>query len=94
MIANVAVLDSEILNGGSSTVGIVVDKGCALYLKNLISTGYSPTEIDSGSGTAVIRTGNIEQAWTGSAQSLFNSAQLPILCTFLCRKHQLQMIPR
>jgi hypothetical protein len=52
-----------------------VEKGCALYLKNLISTGYSPTEVDSGNGTAVIRTGNIEQAWTGSAQSLFDSAQ-------------------
>lgn len=77
VVANVAVLDSEILNGGSSTTGIVVDKGCALYLKNLISTGYSPTEIDAGAGTPVIRTGNIGQAWTGSAQSLFNYAQTP-----------------
>jgi hypothetical protein len=77
VIANVVVLDSEILNGASSTAGIVVDKGCALYLKNLISTGYSPTEIDSGTGTAVMRTGNIEQAWTGFAQSLFNSSQPP-----------------
>jgi hypothetical protein len=77
MIANVAILDSEILNGDSSTTGIVVDKGGALYLKNLISTGYGPTEIDAGTGTAVIRTGNIEQAWTDSAQSLFNYAQAP-----------------
>jgi hypothetical protein len=77
VIANVSVLDSEILNGGSTTTGIVVDKGCELYLKNLISTGYSPTEVDTGTGTAVIRTGNIEQAWTGSAQSLFNSAHPP-----------------
>jgi hypothetical protein len=76
-LATVAVLDSEILNGRSGTAGIAVDKGCALYLRNLISTGYGPTEIDSGTGTAVIRTGNIEQAWTGSAQSLFNSAKHP-----------------
>jgi hypothetical protein len=75
--ANVAVLDSEILNGGSSTAGIVVEKGCAVYLKNVISTGYSPTEIDSGEGTAVIGKGNIEQAWTGSAQSLFNHEESP-----------------
>jgi hypothetical protein len=46
-----------------------------VYLKNLISTGYGPTEIDSGTGTAVKRTGNIKQAWTGSEQSLFNKAQ-------------------
>jgi hypothetical protein len=75
--ANVAVLDSAILNGGSSTTGIAVDRGSTVYLKNLISTGYSPTEIDNGTGAAVTRTGNVKQAWTGSAQSLFNHEQLP-----------------
>jgi hypothetical protein len=76
-IANVAVLDSKILNGDSSTPGIAVEAGCAVYLKNVIATGYNPTEIDAGAGAAVVRTRNIEQAWTGSEQTLFNNAQSP-----------------
>jgi hypothetical protein len=76
-IANVTVLDSKILNGDSSTPGIIVDTGCAVYLKNVIAMGYNPTEIDSGAGPTVMRVGNIEQAWTGSGQSLFNNAQSP-----------------
>jgi Pectate lyase superfamily protein len=76
-IANVVVLDSKILNGDSTTPGITVEKGCAVYLQNVIATGYSPTEIDAGGGTPVIHTGNIEQAWTGTGQSLFNYEQSP-----------------
>lgn len=76
-IANVAVLDSKILNGDSRTPGITVETGCAAYLKNVIATGYSPTEIDAGSGPAVTRTGNIEQAWTGPGQSVFDHEQSP-----------------
>jgi len=76
-IANVAVLDSKILNGDANTPGIAVEAGCAVYLKNVIATGYNPTEIDAGAGAAVIRKGNIEQAWTGSGQTLFNHEQSP-----------------
>ena len=76
-IANVAVLDSKILNGDSSTPGIAVEKGCAVYLKNVVATGYNPTEIDAGNGTPIIRVGNIEQAWTGSGQTLFNHGHSP-----------------
>lgn len=75
--ANVAVLDSEILSGGSGTAGIAVDAGSAVYLTNLISTGYSPTEIDKGAGPQVVRSGNINLAWTGTARSIFNSDQPP-----------------
>jgi len=74
-IANVAILDSKILNGDPNTPGIAVEEGCAAYLKNIIATGYNPTEIDGGAGPPVVRTGNIEQAWTGSGQSLFNSSE-------------------
>jgi len=70
--ANVAVLDSEILNGAADTAGIAVDKGSALYLQNLVAKGYNPTEIDAGDGSPVKRAGNIAQAWTGASQSLFN----------------------
>jgi Pectate lyase superfamily protein len=75
--ANVALLDSEIRNGSPEIAGIRVDQGSALYIEHLISTGYSPTEIDSGTGSAVQRSGNIAQAWTGSGRSVFNTAQGP-----------------
>jgi len=73
--SNVTVLDSRILNGAAKTPGIVVDKGNAVYLSRVASSGYSPTELDNGSGTPIARTGNIDQAWTGSAQSVFNASQ-------------------
>jgi len=70
--ANVSLLDSELLNGSSTTPGILVDKGSSVYVANLRSTGYSPTEVDSGNGETVQRSGTIEQAWTGIAQTIFN----------------------
>lgn len=75
--ANVALLDSEIRNGDPKTAGILVDHGSALYIENLLASGYKPTEIDSGTGSPIKRTGDIPQAWTGSGQSVFNSTQRP-----------------
>jgi hypothetical protein len=74
---NVALLDSEIRNSSTASTGIVVDRGSSLYIENLHATGYDPTEIDSGAGSPVEHKGNIAQAWTGSAQSIFNSTQQP-----------------
>jgi hypothetical protein len=71
------IIDSEILGGSGSTAGIINGEGYTLYLRNLRASGYSPTESDSGAGTTVNRTGNIAEAWTGTAQSLFNSTQPP-----------------
>ncbi|MBB5345292.1 glycosyl hydrolase family 28-related protein [Tunturibacter empetritectus] len=75
--ANVSVLDSKFVNGSSSTPGITVASGSSVYIKNLASAGYNPTESDSGSGSPVARNGNISQAWTGNPQSVFNSTQSP-----------------
>ena len=44
-IANVAVLDSKILNGDSRTPGIMVETGCAVYLKNLTATDTVPRRL-------------------------------------------------
>jgi len=70
--ANVSLLDSEILNGSPTASGVLVDKGSSVYLANLKSTGYSPTETDSGSGQTIQRWGSIKQAWTGVPQTIFN----------------------
>ena len=70
--SNVSVLDSELLDGSPQSAGILVDKGSSVYVANLKSSGYSPTEVDSGNGTTVTRAGNIQQAWTGLAQTTFN----------------------
>lgn len=74
--ATVAVLDSEILNGAHESTGILVDKG-SLYLRNLASTGYGITENDRSGKSPVLRRGNIRQAWTGDAQSVFDGTQGP-----------------
>lgn len=74
--ATVAVLDSEILNGSHESTGMLVDKA-SLYLKNLTSTGYGITESDRSGKVPVLRRGNIRQAWTGDAQSVFDGAQGP-----------------
>ncbi len=75
--ANVAVLDSKLLNGGKSTTGILVDKGSSVYLSNVSATGYNPTETDNGGDTAITHQGNISEAWTGSGRSLFSSSTVP-----------------
>jgi hypothetical protein len=75
--ANVAALDSQILQGGRDVTGIMVDPGSSVYLRNLTATGYGITENDRGTGTAVMRTGNIAQAWAGAAQTLFNRRESP-----------------
>jgi len=75
--ANISILESKLINGSSSMPGITVASGSAVYIKDLVATGYNPTEKDTGSGTPVIRTGNIAQGWTGSPQSIFNSKQAP-----------------
>ena len=72
---NLAILDSALLNGGQGITGINVVPGSTVYLKNVTATGYSPTEVDAGDGPPVKREGNIAEAWTGNAQSLFNSAE-------------------
>lgn len=73
--SNVTVLDARLLNGGSKTPGILVDQGSAVYLSRVMATGYSPTELDNGSGTPSERHGDIDQAWTGAARSNFNRSQ-------------------
>jgi hypothetical protein len=73
------IVDSEILSGGSSTTGIINHPGCSLYVRNLKASGYNLTESDSGTGTTVNRTGNIAEAWTGTAQSLFNPSEPAVL---------------
>jgi len=73
----VSVLDSELLNGGGSTTGITVASGGSAFVRNVTLTGYSPSEVDTGTGTPVTYTGNLTQNWTGTAQSLWNSAQTP-----------------
>ncbi len=75
--AEVAVLDSEILNGAPNATGITVDEGAAVYLADLAASGYGVTELDAGAGTPLRRTGSITQAWTGSAQSIFNVTEQP-----------------
>jgi hypothetical protein len=75
--ASVAVLDSDLLNGDRSVTGIIVDKGGCLYLKHITSTGYGITERDNGSGAPVIRRGNVQQAWTGDARTVFDETQGP-----------------
>jgi hypothetical protein len=77
MVASVSVLDSEIFNGGLKTSGVVVDVGAALYIRNLMSTGYNPTELDDSTGKPLKHVGNIDQSWTGSPQSIFNYEQPP-----------------
>jgi hypothetical protein len=73
----ISVIDSELLNGAGSTTGITNASGGSVFARNVTITGYSPSEIDSGTGTPVTYTGNLTQNWTGTAQSLWNSAQAP-----------------
>lgn len=75
--ATVAVLDSDLLNGAPGSTGIVVEKGASIYLKNITATGYRLTENDSGSGSPVIRKGNIRQAWTGNPRSAYDDSRRP-----------------
>jgi Pectate lyase superfamily protein len=75
--ATIAVLDSDLLNGAPGSTGIIVDKGASIYLKNITARGYGVTENDSGSGSPVVRRGDIRQAWTGDARSLFDGSQSP-----------------
>lgn len=75
--ATVAVLDSDVLNGDQDATGIIVDKGSSVYLNSITSTGYGVTERDSGTGTPEVRKGQIQQAWTGDARSIFDVGQRP-----------------
>ncbi len=70
--SNVTVMDSKLLNGNARTPAILVDKANSVFLSHVSSTGYSATEVDSGTGATMTRPGNIDQAWTGEAQTLFN----------------------
>jgi hypothetical protein len=93
-LVTVAVLDSKILNGGPRTTGIAVDQGCALYLKNLISTDCSPTDINSGTGTASVCSGNslhIEPGspWENGNRERFAGGLLaPVFSPIKCHKHR------
>lgn len=75
--ASLAILDSALLDGSPNETAITVDKGASAYIGGLASSGYGVTEIDDGTGTAVRRTGNIAQAWTGTASTLFNEQDRP-----------------
>lgn len=70
-----AIIDSEILSG--SGTGITNASNSCLFVRSLTASGYSPTYTDSGTGTPVNYTGNVIQAWTGTAQSLFNQQSTP-----------------
>jgi hypothetical protein len=71
------ILDSELLNGGGSTTGIIVAPGGSLYARNVKVTGYSPSEVDTGTEIPVTYSGNLTENWTGTAQALWNSGQAP-----------------
>jgi hypothetical protein len=73
----VSVIDSELLNGGGSMTGITNAPGGSVFARNVTVTGYTPAEVDTGTGTPVVYNGNLTQNWTGTAQSLFNSGQTP-----------------
>lgn len=71
----VSIIDSELLNG--SGIGINNSPGASVFVRNVIVTGYKPSESDSGTGTPITYTGNLTQNWTGAARSLFDSGQSP-----------------
>jgi hypothetical protein len=77
-------LDSELIQvaGSAPTPGVYNGTNWSMYLKNIVSSGYNPTEKENNTGTAVDRTGNIKEAYTGTAQCLFctkpKSLDLPV----------------
>jgi hypothetical protein len=71
----VAVIDSEVLNGGGGNTGFTTANGGSLYVRNVTVKGYGTSEVDSGTGKPVTHAGNLMENWTGMAQSLFNSSQ-------------------
>jgi len=73
--ASVAILDSTLLGGAPDQTGIEVDRGASAYIRDLTSSGYGVTEEDKGAGTAVRRTGEIAQSWTGTPSTLFDSGE-------------------
>ena len=76
--SNAAVLDSEIFySGGATSTGIVNQAGSTFYARNISSSAYSPTEIDSFTGSPVTYAGNLKENWSGPAHSLFNASQAP-----------------
>ena len=81
--ASAAVLDSEMFFSGAGTIPGVINlpntgaAGSSFYARNVASSGYSPTEADSSTGSLVNYTGNLNENWSGQAQSLFNTAQTP-----------------
>jgi hypothetical protein len=67
----VSLLDSELLNGNSSTNAIGILSGGSGYFKNVHVTGYQHSIVDSSTGTTVTVDGNVTQSWSGPGASLF-----------------------
>jgi hypothetical protein len=73
----IALLDSQFVNGSSANAGMTVGPGASLYVKNLASSGFSPTLQDNSLPTPESVNGNISQHWSDTAQSLFDGADAP-----------------
>ncbi len=77
-LANVALLDSELLNGASKSAGLTNGPvGNVLYVKNVKLIGYNPSLADNGTEKPVILTGDLKEHWTGEAKTLFDRAHPP-----------------
>ncbi len=72
---NVALLDSSLLGGDVKMPSVSVGGGGSLFLKNIAVSGYGPAQVPSRLFPWVPRNGHIEQAWTGTPQSVFDKAE-------------------